>query len=52
MSKRRWSLLFAALAVGAFLAPAGFVLGGTATLYTVDLVEDLDPEVHNARVHE
>ena len=24
MSKRRWSLLFAALAVGAFLAPAGF----------------------------
>src|SRR4030095_5464202 len=27
MSKRRWSLLFAALAVGAFLAPAGFAQG-------------------------
>ena len=34
------------------LAPAGFVLSGAATLYTVDLVEDLDPEVHHARVHE
>jgi hypothetical protein len=34
------------------LAPAGFVLAGTPTTYTVDLTEDLDPEVHHARVHE
>ena len=34
------------------LAPEGFVLGATPTSYTVDLVEDLDPEVHHARVRD
>jgi hypothetical protein len=28
------------------------VLGATPTSYTVDLVEDLDPEVHHARVRD
>jgi hypothetical protein len=34
------------------LAPAGFVFGNPSVLYTVDLTEDLDPEVHHARVHD
>lgn len=34
------------------LAPKGFKAGGAPTLYTVELLENLDPEVHHARVHE
>jgi hypothetical protein len=34
------------------LAPAGFLFGNPLVLYTVDLTENLDPEVHHARVHE